>query len=278
MKDGKCCPGQNALLAALPDPALQRLWTHLDRVYLNRGEVLRAPGPGARHAYFPITAQVSAFYLLASGVSAEFALIGCDGMVGVEGYLGGGGSASTTQVINSGWAWRVHDELLARLFEQDSTVRFLLLRYAQVLITQIGQSVACNRHHTIEQQLFRFLLASLDRSGSNDLAMTHELLGSRLGVRRESVSAAACRAQETGLIRYQRGQITVLNRASIEARTCECYAIVRRESARLLPVKPYGSGCSLQACRTCNTGHPDLQRPPERPRAVQQAKPMTESV
>jgi len=246
-----CCPGQNQLLAAFPEQELNRLWKHFDQVTLSQGELLRQAGSGVQYACFPTSALVSGQYLLENGVSAEFSLIGSDGMVGIAGFLGGGTASGSALVIATGQAWRVRDDLLHEVFERDAGVRLLLLRYAQALITQIGQTAVCNRHHTVEQQLFRSLLGILDRSESSEIAMTHELLARRLGVRREGVSEAAYKAQTAGLIRYQRGRITVLDRAGLEARVCECYRTTKRECARLVPPLQYASGCEAQDCASC---------------------------
>ncbi len=245
------CPGQNRLLAALPERTLAQLRMSLDPVLLNQGEMLRETGSTTQHAYFPTTAQVSAQYLLASGVSAEFALVGSEGLVGVESYLGGGKASSAAIVVTEGLAYRIRENVLLEAFEREPAVKGLLLRYAQALINQIGQTALCNRHHSLEQQLFRSLLGCADRSHSHDIAMTHELLARRLGVRREGVSEAAYRAQEAGLIRYRRGHITILDRTGLEARVCECYHVLRREYARLLPEPAPGAACAVQSCTTC---------------------------
>jgi CRP-like cAMP-binding protein len=245
------CPGQNQLLAGFPEQELARLWKHFDPVFLAKGEVLRQAGRGVQHVYFPTEAVVSWQYMVESGASAEFAVVGSDGMVGIESLLSDGTSAHSAVVIASGQAMRIRDDLLREAFERDTDVRSLMLRYAQALITQIGQTAVCNRHHNLDQQTFRSLLDSLDRSDSGELAITHELLASRMGVRREGVSGTAYKARKERLINYRRGHVTILDRAGVEARACECYGTVKRECARLLPRQLYAPWCDSQDCASC---------------------------
>ncbi|MCR4346444.1 MAG: Crp/Fnr family transcriptional regulator [Sulfuricaulis sp.] len=227
-------PNQNHLLAALPTAAFDRLSAHLELVPMPLGEILYEPGGQLRHAYFPTTAIVSLHYVMESGGSAETAGVGNEGVVGISLFMGGGTTPSSAVVQAAGHAYRLESRLLMQEFNRADMMQRLLLRYTQALMTQMTQTAACYRHHSIEQQLCRWLLLTLDRSLSNELIMTHELVASMLGVRREGISEAAGQLQRAGFISYRRGHITVLERAGLETRACECYAVVKKELDRLL--------------------------------------------
>jgi CRP-like cAMP-binding protein len=231
---------RNNLLAALPKDEYARLAAHLERVRLPPGEILYESGRPLQYVYFPTTAIVSLFYIMENGAAAEIAAIGNEGMVGIALITGGDTMPNRAMALCAGTAYRLKSRLLMNEINRiggrrTGTLQHLLLRYTQVLITQISLNAACNRHHSIEQQLCRWLLSCLDRSPSNELAMTHELIAITLGVRREGVTVAAGRLQYEGLISYRRGHITVLDRAGIEKRACECYQAVKTELDRLLP-------------------------------------------
>jgi CRP-like cAMP-binding protein len=228
-------PNQNHLLAALPTAEFERLAAHLEPVPMPLGEVLYEPGGQLQHAYFPTTAIVSLHYVMESGASAETAGVGNEGVVGISLFMGGGTTPSSAVVQTAGHAYRLESRLLMQEFDRAGLMQRLLLRYTQALITQMTQTAACNRHHSIEQQLCRWLLLTLDRLPSNnELIMTHELVASMLGVRREGISEAAGKLQQAGFIRYRRGHITVLERSGLETRVCECYTVVKKELSRLL--------------------------------------------
>jgi CRP-like cAMP-binding protein len=201
------------------------------------GEVVYESGAVLSHAYFPTTAIVSLLYVLENGASAEIAVVGRDGIVGVSMFMGGKSTPSRAVVQSAGHSFRLKAEMLEREFNQSGPVLHLLLRYTQALITQMAQTAVCNRHHSLDQQLCRWLLLSLDRLQGDELVMTQELMANMLGVRRESVSECALSLQRSGLIRYTRGRIAVLDRRGLEKRTCECYAVVKKEYDRLLPAK-----------------------------------------
>ena len=224
----------NRLLAALPLADFRLLAAHLEFVPLRLGEVIYEPGQRLRHAYFPTTAIVSLHCLMASGASSETAGIGSEGMVGIALVMGGDITASSAVVQIAGEAYRLEAGVLKREFEKLGSLHRLLLLYAQSLITQIGQSVACNRHHSIEQQLCRWFLSTLDRVGTAEFVITQDLVAHTLGVRRESITVAATKLQQSGVIRYRRGHISVLDRERLETRACECYAAVKKESSRLM--------------------------------------------
>lgn len=228
------CPEQNRLLAALPADVLERLSEHLELVPMRLGDMLYDPGVQLQHAYFPTTCIVSLHYVMASGASAEAAGVGNEGMLGVSLFMGGDTTTSSAVVQTAGHAYRLKRQVLKREFDQAGLLQRLLLRYTQALMTQMSQSAVCNRHHTIEQQLCRWLLLTLDRSPGNELIMTQELVASILGVRREGITEAAGKLQHAGLISYRRGHISVLDRAGLERGVCECYAVVKNEFARLL--------------------------------------------
>ncbi len=227
-------PNQNHLLAALPTAEYEPLAAHLELVAMPLGDMLYEPGGQLQHAYFPTTAIVSLHYVMESGASAEAAGVGNEGVVGISLFMGGDTTPSSAVVQTAGHAYRLQSRLLMQEFNRAELMQRLLLRYTQALITQMAQTAACNRHHSIEQQLCRWLLLTLDRLPSNELIMTHELVASMLGVRREGISEAAGKLQHAGFIRYRRGHITVLERSGLETRACECYAVVKKELIRLL--------------------------------------------
>src|SRR6202161_370548 len=228
-------PRNNFLLAALPDGEWQR-WRHfLERVEMPLSQVLYEPGATLTHVYFPTTSIVSLLYVMENGASAEIAVVGNEGLVGVALFMGGESTPSRAVVQSAGHGFRLKAQWMKDEFDRAGPVLHLLLRYTQALITQMSQTAVCNRHHTLDQQLCRWLLLSLDRLRTNELAMTQELIANMLGVRREGVTEAALKLQQAGLISYARGRITVLNRAGLAERTCECYALVEREFDRLLP-------------------------------------------
>jgi CRP-like cAMP-binding protein len=230
-------PQHNHLLAALPQSDFEQLKSHLKLVSLSLGEALYESGVTLRHVYFPIDSIVSLLYVMADGASAEIAVVGNEGVVGVSLFMGGETTPSRAVVQSAGYAFRLEGGFLKAEFVRAGAMQHLLLRYTQALLTQMAQTAVCNRHHTLDQQLCRWLLLSLDRLPSNELVMTQELIANMLGVRREGVTEAAGKLQTAGLIQYNRGRITVLDRSGIEARTCECYAVVKRESDRLLPYR-----------------------------------------
>jgi CRP-like cAMP-binding protein len=234
-------PRQNHLLNALPTDEYERLFPHLELVPMPLGDVLYESGDKLLYAYFPTTCIVSKLYVMENGASAEIAVVGNDGIVGVALFMGGGTMPNRAVVQSKGYAYRLRAHLLMQEFDRSGGRRYgelqhLLLRYTQALITQTGQTAVCNRHHSVDQQLCRWLLLSLDRLASNELTMTQELIANMLGVRREGVTEAAGKLQRAGLIDYSRGHITVLDRPGLEARVCECYQVVKRESDRLLPL------------------------------------------
>jgi CRP-like cAMP-binding protein len=228
-------PRQNSLLAALPGAELARLLPDLELVPMPLGQVLCESGGTLSHAYFPVTSIVSMLYVLADGASAEIAVVGNDGIVGVALYMGGETTTSRAMVHVEGYAYRLRGQLLKQAFRRSFPLRHVLLRYAQALITQTTQTAACNRHHTVDQRLCRLLLLRLDRLPSNEMAVTHRSIAAILGVRREGITEAAGTLQSRGLIHYSHGHITVLDRRGLEARACECYQVVKKESDRLIP-------------------------------------------
>ena len=228
-------PRTNHLLAALPDAEWQRWHPSLEFVELPLGHVLSESGRKMAHVYFPTSAIVSLLYVLEDGASAEIAVVGNEGVVGISLFMGGESTTSRAVVQSGGLGFRLSARLIKDEFGRSGPVMHLLLRYTQALITQMAQTAVCNRHHAIDQQLCRWLLLSMDRLRGNQLVMTQELIANMLGVRREGVTEAALKLQEAGLIRYARGRITVLDRPGLEARSCECYSVVRREYDRLLP-------------------------------------------
>lgn len=228
-------PRQNRLIAALPEDEYAHLLPYLELVPLTLDCVLYESGGQIRHAYFPTDSMVSLHYVMEDGASGEIAVVGNEGMVGVALLMGGETMPSRAVVHGAGHGYRLTGQALKRGLKYPGELQLLLLRYTQALLTQMAQMVVCNRHHSLEKQLCRRLLLSLDRLSSNTLVMTQELLASMLGVRREGVTEAAGKLQRAGVIEYRRGLITVLDRAGLEARSCECYAVVRKEFDRLLP-------------------------------------------
>ena len=228
-------PKDNHLLAALSDASFEALLPSLEPVALPLGMVVYESGGAQRYVYFPTSSIVSLLYVLATGSSAEIAGTGNDGVIGISLFMGGETTPSRAVVQSAGRGYRLRGEVLRKEFEAGGGLQHLLLRYTQALITQMTQTAVCNRHHTVDQQLCRWLLLSLDRLPGNDLVMTQELIANMLGVRREGVTEAAGKLQAEGLIRYSRGRITVLDRAQLEARVCECYSVVKKEYDRLLP-------------------------------------------
>jgi CRP-like cAMP-binding protein len=228
-------PRQNLLLAALPAPESARWVASLELVDMPLGAVLYESGSKLTHVYFPTTSIISMLYVLEDGASAEIAVVGNEGIVGVALFMGGESTPSRAVVQSAGQGYRLNASLLMQEFNRAGAVLHLLLRYTQALITQMAQTAVCNRHHSLDQQLCRWLLLSLDRLPSDELVMTQELIANMLGVRREGVTEAAGNLQQAGLIRYRRGHITVLDRAGLEKRACECYAVVKKEYDRLLP-------------------------------------------
>jgi len=228
-------PKANELLAVLPSAEWNRWSPFLEQVTFQLGDVLHESGTVMEYVYFPTTAIVSLLYVLEDGASAEIAVVGREGIVGVSLFMGGGSTPSRAVVQSAGIGFRLRAEVLSKEFERSGPVLHLLLRYTQALITQMAQTAVCNRHHSIDQQLCRWLLLSLDRLNGDDLVMTQELIANMLGVRREGVTEAALKLQDSGLIRYKRGRISVVDRVGLELRTCECYEVVKKEYVRLLP-------------------------------------------
>jgi len=225
----------NELLAALPEEAFAVLLPHLEPVPLPLGMAVYESGAKQSYVYFPTNGIVSLLYVLEDGSSAEIAIAGKEGLVGISLFMGGETTPSRAVVQSSGEGYRLRAAVLKKMFENGGALQHLLLRYTQALITQMTQTAVCNRHHSVDQQLCRWLLLSLDRLPSNELVMTQELIANMLGVRREGVTEAAGKLQAEGLIEYRRGRIRVLDRAALEARVCECYAVVKKEYDRLLP-------------------------------------------
>jgi CRP-like cAMP-binding protein len=226
---------KNQLLAALPDAEWQRWLPQLESVEMPLGKVLYESGNKLTHVYFPSTAIVSLLYVMEDGASAEIAVVGREGIVGISLFMGGQSTTSRAVVQSAGQGFRLKANLMMQEFNRAGPVLHLLLRYTQALITQMAQTAVCNRHHSLDQQLCRWLLLSLDRLPSDELVMTQELIANMLGVRREGVTEAAGQLQQAGLIQYRRGHITVLDRKRLEQRACECYAVVKTEYDRLLP-------------------------------------------
>jgi CRP-like cAMP-binding protein len=227
-------PHQNHLLDALPAGDFERFASHLELIPMKLGDVLYEPGDQLRYVYFPTTCIVSLLYVMEDGASAEIAVVGNEGILGISLFMGGNTTPSRAIVQSEGHAYRLKADSLKNEFARYGPTMHLLLRYTQALITQMAQTAVCNRHHSIDQQLCRWLLLSLDRLASNELRMTQELIANMLGVRREGVTEAAGKLQSAGLIHYGRGTITVLDRPGLEARSCECYQVVKTESDRLM--------------------------------------------
>ena len=235
-------PKQNHLLAALPEESYARLHGDLELVAMPLGWMLSDSGATIKNIYFPTSSIVSLLYVTINGASSEIAVAGIEGMVGVSIFLGSGGASNRSVVQSAGLGYRLNLESSQREFALGGVFQELMLRYTQSLMTQMGQTAVCNRHHSIDQQLCRWLLLSIDRVSGNELIMTQQLIANMLGVRREGVTEAAGKLQAAGLIRYQRGKITMLDRSIMEARVCECYSVVKREFERLmgtaLPLEP----------------------------------------
>ena len=231
-------PLNNRLLAALPGAEWKRWRTHLEVVEMPLGQVLYESGGTLTHVYFPTTAIVSLLYVMENGASAEIAVVGNEGIVGISLFMGGESTPSRAVVQSAGQGFRMTAEAMKEEFNRAGPVLHLLLRYTQALITQMAQTAVCNRHHSLDKQLCRWLLLSLDRLQGSELHMTQELIANMLGVRREGVTEGALKLQNAGLINYSRGRIKVLDRPGLERRTCECYAVVKKEYDRLLPSQP----------------------------------------
>jgi CRP-like cAMP-binding protein len=232
---GTHSPRQNHLLAALPAPARERLYPHLELGPLPLGEVLYESGDQLQHVYFPIASIVSLLHVTAEGASGELAVVGDEGVIGITLLMGGEAMSNRAVVQSAGHAYRLKGQLLKEEFNRSRELQHLLLRYTQALLTQMSQTTVCNRQHSVDQQLCRWLLLSLDRLSSNRLTMTQELIANMLGVRREAVTQVAGKLQSAGLIHYNRGRITLLDRPRLEARACECYQVAKSEFDRLLP-------------------------------------------
>ncbi len=230
-------PRRNQLLAALPDAEWHRWLPQLEWANLPLGQVMYESGRELSHVYFPTTAIVSLLYVMEDGASAEIAVVGNEGIVGISLFMGGESTPSRAVVQSAGEGFRLKAGSMKEEFNRAGPVMHLLLRYTQALITQMAQTAVCNRHHSLDQQLCRWLLLSLDRLEGSELVMTQELIANMLGVRREGVTEAALKLQKLGLISYARGHIKVLDRPGLEGRTCECYDVVRKEYARLLPAR-----------------------------------------
>ena len=232
----KLDPRRNHLLAALSAVELKRIRRHLEPVEMPLGKVVYESGRHLDHVYFPSTCIISLLYVLESGASAEIAVVGNEGLVGVSLFMGGETTPSRAVVQSSGAAFRLPGQVMKDEFTRGGTMQHLMLRYTQSLITQMAQTAVCNRHHSVDQQLCRWLLLSIDRLPSPEITMTQELIANMLGVRREGVTEAAGKLQKAGVITYRRGHIQVLDRPRLEAMSCECYEVVRRETDRLLPL------------------------------------------
>jgi CRP-like cAMP-binding protein len=240
LSDNHYSPKQNHLLNALPPAEYERIFPHLELIQMPLGEVLYESGEKLHHVYFPIDCIVSLLYVMEDGASAEIAVVGFEGAIGIALFMGGQTMPNRAVVQSAGYSYRIRSNLFMQEFERHGVILLIMLKYTQALITQMAQTAVCNRHHSVDQQLCRWLLLSLDRLSSNELVMTQELIANMLGVRREGVTEAAGNLQRAGLIQYSRGHITVLDRPGLEARVCECYQVVKKEFDRLLPdtVKP----------------------------------------
>jgi CRP-like cAMP-binding protein len=237
----------NHLLAALPDAEFGRIRPHLELVALQLGDMLYEPGGQLQYAYFPTTAAVSLHYVMETGASAEAAGVGNEGVVGISLFMGGATTPSSAVVQIAGDAYRLEARVLNQEFKLGGVMQRVLLRYTQALITQMSQTAVCNRHHSVEQQLCRWLLSTLDRVPARELVVTQEQIAGTLGVRRESVTEAAAKLQNAGVIRYRRGHIAVLERSGLATRACECYSVVAKETDRLLSAVEYRQSTSVAA-------------------------------
>ncbi|BFM12019.1 Crp/Fnr family transcriptional regulator [Simiduia litorea] len=229
-------PRENHLISALPNDVQERLLPNLELVHLPLGNVLYESGCTLKHAYFPVDCIISMLYVMEDGASAEISVVGNEGILGTALFMGGESTPSRAIVQSAGHAYRIPGAKFKEEFSRHSEMLMLLLRYTQALITQMAQTAVCNRHHTVDQQLCRWMLLSLDRLPTNNLVMTQDLIANMLGVRRESVTEAAGKLQKLGVISYQRGHINVLDRSRLEELSCECYAVVKKETDRLLPI------------------------------------------
>ncbi|HUW75546.1 MAG TPA: Crp/Fnr family transcriptional regulator [Gallionella sp.] len=234
VKDSGHTPNQNHLLAALPAEVFERLSPHLELISMPLGEVLYESGGQLQHVYFPTTAILSLHYVMEDGASAEIAGVGNEGVLGISLFMGGNTTPSRATVQTGGHGYRLRGQLMMEEFNRAGPMMRLMLRYTQALMTQMSQTAVCNRHHSVEQQLCRWLLLTLDRLPSSELTMTQELIASMLGVRREGITETAGNLQREGLISYRRGHITVLDRSRLESHACECYGVVKKEFHRLL--------------------------------------------
>jgi CRP-like cAMP-binding protein len=230
-------PKKSHLIAALPDAEWKRWQPNLEPIELSLGQVLYESGGTMSHVYFPTQSIVSLLYVMENGASAEIAVVGNEGVVGISLFMGGGSTPSRAVVQSAGQGFRLKAQFIKEEFDKSGPVLHLLLRYTQALITQMSQTAVCNRHHSLDQQLCRWLLLSMDRLDGSELVMTQELIANMLGVRREGVTEGALKLQAAGLIRYARGRIKILDRKGLEKRTCECYEVVKKEYDRLLPEK-----------------------------------------
>jgi CRP-like cAMP-binding protein len=230
-------PRQNHLLAALPHEQWERWRQHLEYIDMRLGDVLYEPGATLTHVYFPITAIVSLLYVMKNGESAEIAVVGSEGVVGVPLFMGGGSTSSRALVQSAGVAYRLSAQLMKQEFERGGPVLHLLLRYTQALMTQMMQTAACNKHHSLDQQLCRWVLLSLDRLQGTQMLMTEKLIAHMLGVTSSIAKEAALKLRDVGLIDYEEGRIKVLDRNALEKRSCECYQVVKQEYDRLLPLQ-----------------------------------------
>ncbi|WP_293005025.1 Crp/Fnr family transcriptional regulator [Nitrosomonas sp.] len=234
MTDKNCSPNKNHLLASLPETEYDRIFPHLELFQMPLGEVIYESGEKLHYIYFPTDCIISLLYVMENGASAEIAVVGFEGAVGVALFMGGQTMPNRAVVQSAGYCYRIRQKQFMQEFDRHGALLHKLLKYTQALITQMAQTAVCNRHHSVDQQLCRWLLLSLDRLSSNELAMTQELIANMLGVRREGVTQAAGKLQEAGLIHYSRGHITVIDRKGLEARVCECYEVVRKEFERIL--------------------------------------------
>jgi len=257
-------PRKNRLLAALPVEDYERLLLNLEPIPLPLGWTVHGAGDRQKHLYFLTSGMVSRFYVMENGASAAIAVTGSEGVIGVAWFLGGESTPSQAVVLSAGYAYRLRADLMKNEFEHAGPLRRLLLRYTLALIAQIAQTAVCNRHHTLEQQLCRLILSSLDRLPSNQLTMTQELIAHMLGVRRESVTEVAGKLQKAGLIHYSRGHIAVVDRPRLEAQACECYAVVKREYERLLPSENtigHDGVHAIEGHDTCSISRNQSRRP-----------------
>jgi len=248
-----CSPKYNSLLNMLPPEEYERILPHLELIDMPLGNVLYESGEKLHHVHFPINCIVSLLYVMENGSSAEIAVVGLEGAIGLALFMGGQTMPNRAVVQSSGYSYRIRSNLFMREFDRHGAMLHLILKYTQALITQMAQTAVCNRHHTVDQQLCRWLLLSLDRLPTNELAMTQELIANMLGVRREGVTEAAGKLQQAGLIHYSRGKITALDRKGLEKRVCECYQVVKTEFDRLLPT---AKRTETPADRVTLTRHP----------------------